>query len=480
MQEKYLIAVASRNTHLLTWKNFEAPNHCLVLITSPTGAKQLRESGQAGSFKHIVETSSFNEKELTAIVQRMSATIGFKPQDALIATNDEMVIDPCCMVRERLEMKGDKLADQANWRDKVAMKQALGKAGLTHYLPKYLHYDPKKFTQDPNQYITDIKAHLGLYPIFAKPRNDASSRGARVINSDEELTDWCKSIGESTNYELDEFIHSDKLYHCDSIVRNGEILFFNVSENSYPCADFAHGKTTASIPLLESNAIYQQFKAVNSEVLSALGVRNGCTHVEFFRMPNGQIIFVEGAQRSPGASIPEAYKEQFGINVREAQFFLKFGLPYTPKAEHKKHAAWIWFPNKAGTVISMENQQELQKKLKSKITHMEYTLKPGTTIQKDAAQLLDCACSIILTHEKYETLLEDFNSVSKGYEVYQTAPALEQAKGKEARSAWPRAIAYGTAAATLGVIGLRLGLSVMGAVSSESPEAGPSNTPSLK
>jgi hypothetical protein len=103
----------------------------------------------------------------------------------------------------------------------------------------------------------------------------------------------------------------------DSVVSENEVVFANVSKYGKPPMNVAQGGgifTTFTVP--RGGAEDAALRAINLELLAALGLLRGVAHAEFIRAhADGNFYFLECAARVGGAYINEMVEAATGINL---------------------------------------------------------------------------------------------------------------------------------------------------------------------
>ncbi len=133
---------------------------------------------------------------------------------------DDFDVEVVAHLREHFRMAGlgDSLA--RHFRDKLAMRTQAKASGLR--VPE--------FTGVFN--YTKIRTYMDHVspPYVLKPRGEASSMGIKKVNHPDELWPLLDQLGDRQSFHLlEKFIPGD-VYHVDSLVDNGKVLFANASK----------------------------------------------------------------------------------------------------------------------------------------------------------------------------------------------------------------------------------------------------------
>jgi hypothetical protein len=180
------------------------------------------------------------------------------------------------------------------------------------------------------------------------------------------------------------------------------VLFTQICEDVNPCYEFLCGKPQGSFPILPDTTISKSLCAYTENVIHRLGsIQSGVTHLEFFRKPNGQLIFLEIACRPAGGSIPKMYQKFLDIDLHAAHFLLQIDEEFSVKVKYGPYTGWISFPQSAGIIEKM-NTPQLESKSE---TYLKVKAGQATCQPK---RLADEAYTILLWHDEYPKLLNDF------------------------------------------------------------------------
>jgi hypothetical protein len=124
-------------------------------------------------------------------------------------------------------------------------------------------------------------------------------------------------MGDRRAFHLLERYIPGEVYHVDSIVSGGSVVFAEAHRYARPPFDVMHGGGIfASRTLQRDSAETNELSSNNQEVARALGFTRGVLHTEFIRSSDsGQFHFLETAARVGGANIVEMVEAATGINL---------------------------------------------------------------------------------------------------------------------------------------------------------------------
>lgn len=240
------------------------------------------------------------------ILQAVSHLARTRKIDRIVAL-DEFDMETAATLREHLRIPGMGLTTLRYFRDKLAMRmRALDRnLRVPDFVPIVNH-------QDIRYYMEHVPG-----PWVLKPRQEASAIGIKKIQTAEDLWPVLDQLGDKqSSFLLEKFLPGD-VYHVDSVVSENEVAFANVSKYGKPPMNVAQGGgifTTFTVPRggEEDSAL----RALNRELLSALGLLRGVSHAEFIRAyADGHFYFLECAARVGGAYINEMVEAATGINL---------------------------------------------------------------------------------------------------------------------------------------------------------------------
>ena len=226
--------------------------------------------------------------------------------DRIVAL-DEYDMETAATLREHLRIPGMGLTTMRYFRDKLAMRmRALDRdVRVPDFVPVVHH-------EDIRYYMEHVPG-----PWVLKPRQEASAIGIKKIHAAEELWPVLEQLGDrQSSFLLEKFLPGD-VYHVDSVVAENEVVFANVSKYGKPPMNVAQGGgifTTFTVS--RGSEDDSALRAINREVIAALGLLRGVAHAEFIQaQADGHFYFLECAARVGGAYINEMVEAATGINL---------------------------------------------------------------------------------------------------------------------------------------------------------------------
>jgi biotin carboxylase len=220
---------------------------------------------------------------------------------------DEYDVEMASLLREHLGLPGMRHTDARYFRDKLSMRMRTQEAGLP--VPPFvgvLNYDRLR------EYMGRVRP-----PWMFKPRLWAGAIGMKKLNHSEEMWRLLDTLGdEQSQYVMEQFIPGE-VFHVDSIVADGEVVFASVQQYGRPPMIVAHeGGVFITRIMLRESAEARALQELNRRLIDAMPMERGITHAEYIKADaDGSFYFLEVAARVGGANIPELIEAATGINL---------------------------------------------------------------------------------------------------------------------------------------------------------------------
>jgi hypothetical protein len=170
------------------------------------------------------------------------------------------------------------------FRDKPAMRMRGEDAGLP--VPPWVHL----LNDDRVWEFTEPSRHPGCSSRAPWPGQWASAKSIRAKNSPPST----RNRGDQRSFHLPEKYVPGDVFHVDSIVYEGEILFAVASRYGRPPLDVPHGGGVFSTHLVERGSpIEKALLETNARALPGFGLVRGVSHTGYIRSHSGEIYFLE-------------------------------------------------------------------------------------------------------------------------------------------------------------------------------------------
>jgi biotin carboxylase len=235
-----------------------------------------------------------------------------KKIDRLVAL-EEFDIMTAALIREHLRLSGMGVTTARHFRDKLAMRVAARESGLP--VPDFIHV---LNYQEIGDFMERVPA-----PWVMKPRSDVSAIGITKLYDSEQAWRAIEALDrrenpqeQSSYFLLERFVPGD-VYHVDSLIEAGRVLFAGVNRYGRPPMNVAHeGGVFISQTIKYNSAEEKKLLQLNRKLIQSLGLTRGATHAEFIRSAEtGEFYFLEIAARVGGAFIAEVLEAASGVNI---------------------------------------------------------------------------------------------------------------------------------------------------------------------
>jgi biotin carboxylase len=246
-----------------------------------------------------------------ADIRRRVDAIALRHRIDRVAALDDFDVETGAMLREHLQVAGMGRTTAAGFRDKLAMRMRARAMGLP--VPEF---SPVFNDQELHEFTGRVPA-----PWVLKPRSSAAAIGIKKAGSRDELWRALEAAGdERSNGVLEEFVPGD-VYHVDSIVWNGRVVFGVAFKYGRPPMEVSHqGGLFITRRLADDSAEGRALLDANRRLQAGLGMERGVSHTEFIRRSDGsngsdEYVFLETSARVGGAFIVDTIEAATGINL---------------------------------------------------------------------------------------------------------------------------------------------------------------------
>ncbi|MBJ7609631.1 MAG: ATP-grasp domain-containing protein, partial [Candidatus Dormibacteraeota bacterium] len=196
-------------------------------------------------------------------------------------------------LREALGVPGMTVAQTIPFRDKEQMKRVLDAAGIR---------TPRHRAAGTATDVRDAAAAIG-YPVIVKPIAGAGSAHTHRANSEAELEEVLPDLAGVVEVSVEEFVDGEE-FTFDTVCGRGAVLYENISWYRPRPLVARSLEWISPITLALRDPTVDHLaagRAMGHAVVRALDVRDGFTHMEWYRRPDGEVVFGEIGARPPGA-----------------------------------------------------------------------------------------------------------------------------------------------------------------------------------
>ena len=340
---------------------------------------------------HLLSIDDFNNPE---VVAKFSRDINSShPIDYIISVTEQELI-PVSKLREEFNVEGMSENLATRFIDKIIMKHHALKGGLL--TPSFIS-------------VSTIEDLLDFYEKFGKivikPTRGAGSRDTFIINNRDELFKVAELIvNREENYMAEEYIKG-RMFHCDGVIRNGEVQLCSISEYHTLCIDFLSGVPNVAI-MIDESPFRGMIENFHKDVVEVFEVSNGITHLEIFYTDEGKIVFCEIAARAGGGGIVPSIQSAYGVNLFHADVLIQLGEPL-PDIRQKHMCGYIDYPAKKGKVVKISKKEEF---MDENIVFSSIRIDIGDEREGPSSGALDAFFAVSgSSEEQIKTTLDDLN-----------------------------------------------------------------------
>ncbi len=319
-------------------------NGCQVVLI--TKEKMLQEDWPRDSLDDLIAVPN---DAGPALFIDLVAFISRKMKVDRVIALEEFDVVTAALMREHLLLPGLSSSNAKVFRDKLSMAVHSQHAGIN--LPAFV---PLINPDEVREFMDRVPG-----PWVIKPRSDVSAIGIRKVEHPDEVWAAMNEMNERENlrerssyYVLAQFIPGG-VFHVDSLVNGGKVIFAGVNQYGRPPLQVAHqGGSYISRTVERGSSDEKTLIEINKKLIKALGLDRGTTHAEFIKGGDGKFYFLEIAARVGGAYISDVLEAASGVNLwREwARIEITDGKgPKTIKPLRKEYA---------GIILSLAKQEQ--------------------------------------------------------------------------------------------------------------------------
>lgn len=253
------------------------------------------------------------------------------------------------LMREHLCLEGLSSSRAKIFRDKLSMAVHSQRAGIR--VPEFVQLLNQ---EEVHEYMERVPG-----PWVIKPRSDVSAIGIKKVERPDEVWQAVEEMNTRENlrerasyYVLARFIPGE-VFHVDSLVNDGKVVFAGTNQYGRPPMQVAHqGGAYISRTVARGSADEKALLQVNKKLIKALGLERGATHAEFIKSDaDGKFYFLEIAARVGGAYIAEVLEAASGVNLWREWAKLEIDAKASVKVSPARKEY-------AGIVLSLAKQEQ--------------------------------------------------------------------------------------------------------------------------
>jgi biotin carboxylase len=283
---------------------------------------------------------NLSREQITNTVTYLARTRRF---DRVVAL-DEFDMEIAAHLREHMQIPGMGLSRTANFRDKLAMRYAARYQGIP--VPEFCRVLVHRELRDWMERVPP--------PWLLKPRAEASAIGIRKVHRAEEVWQSLEELGDRQSFYLLEQYVPGSIFHVDSVVSEGQVVFAIASGYGKPPMQVMQEGGVFTTRVLDRDSEgTRDLLAINARMIPALGMVRGVTHAEYIRGESGRIWFLEVGARVGGAFIADVVEAATGVNLwRE---WARIEVAHVKGQQYQAPTPHEWY---AGSVLCLARTAE--------------------------------------------------------------------------------------------------------------------------
>lgn len=262
----------------------------------------------------------------------------------LVVALDDFDVEKAAMVREHFRIPGMGQTTARYFRDKLAMRMQARDFDIP--IPAFT---PIFHDQDVTDFLNAVEG-----PWIIKPRSEASATGIKKVQTFQEAWDAVHALGDKRHEYLLEQFKPGEVYHVDSLIIGGELVFNSASKYLNTPFEVAHGGGIFRSMTLQRGSTEEEILfLLNEKVMQAFGMRFSASHTEFIRsQETGEFYFLETASRVGGAHIAEMVEAATDINLWKEWARIETAVAHQTDYKLPKVSK-----NYAGVLITLSSQE---------------------------------------------------------------------------------------------------------------------------
>jgi biotin carboxylase len=266
-------------------------------------------------------------------------------------------------VRERLGIPGIGREVADNFRDKARMKAVFERAGVPCARSRQV---------SSADAAAAFAADVG-FPFVAKPLAGAGARNTFRIDGEERLGEWLATAPPNAAQPmlLEEFMTGQE-HSFDSVVIGGDIVWHSVSRYLPSPLDVLEHPWIQWCVLLPRRIDDQVDIVVTAgRALHALGLRDGLSHMEWFRRPDGGVAISEVGARPPGSQFMTlmSYAHDTDLYAAWARLAVD-GMFDPPERVYATGGAYLRAQGSGRTIVAIDGLDQVSEATRSRVVEV--------------------------------------------------------------------------------------------------------------
>lgn len=267
------------------------------------------------------------------VIRRVMAWLGGRRPDRVEGLWEVTAL-LAARLRERLGVPGMSVDTVRGFRDKVTMKERVAAAGIR--VPRTARI----------RTVAEAWAFAERtgFPLILKPVDGAGSANTHRVGSPPELTAVLEQLRSLPEASMEEFVTGDE-YTFEAVCIDGQPVFTSVSFYVPNVLDARRNEWISPIIFTVRDPHDSRIAVgprMGHQVLEALGMGTGFSHMEWFHHPDGSAVFGEVACRPPGANMVDLMNYACDVDLFRGWAEAVVHRRFTTPIRRPWHAAMVF------------------------------------------------------------------------------------------------------------------------------------------
>lgn len=330
-----------------------------VVLVSSDPVEAFGVDGLAG---HWRVADCFDVDALAAGVADVGTRIG--GVDRLVGILENLQVE-LGEVRRRLGIAGIGPDVAENFRDKSRMKEVFEAAGVPCARSRRV-----ASAEEAVSFARDVG-----FPLVAKPLAGAGARNTFRIDGEARLGDWLATSPPtgSAPMLLEEFMTGAE-HSFDSVMVAGQLVWHSISRYLPSPLDVLEHPWIQWCVLLPRHIGGTEFDSITAAApiaLGALGLRDGLSHMEWFRRPDGSVALSEVGARPPGSQFMTLLSHAHDTDLYAAWARLMVDGTFDPPARrYAAGAAYLRAQGAGRAIVAIHGLDQVSDAARSRVVEV--------------------------------------------------------------------------------------------------------------
>ncbi len=368
-------------------------------------AAALPDTARRALAAYVQVRSLFDE---AAAVRQIVAELRGRRIDR-VESNWEPLMLLAARLREALGAPGLTVEETVPFRDKEMMKRKLDAAGIR---------TPRHEAATTIAQCWEAAERVG-FPVIVKPIAGAGSADTYRCDGPDDLRDVLPRLGHVHEVSVEEFVDGEE-FTFDTITIDGRIAYWNVAwYRPRPLIARTNEWISPQVVALRDVEAPELAGGVRMgfDVIRALGFKSGFTHMEWYRKPDGEVVFGEIGARPPGAHHVDQMNYACDFDVHREWARAVTSGRFEAAIERKYNVATVYKRAQGqGRIQSIEGLDEIYRRYGDAIVWN--TLLPLGAPRRNWKQTLVSDGFLMLRHPDLQTTLQIADDIGFRVRLY--------------------------------------------------------------